>query len=87
MQSGDVGNRCFVGFADMTMGLYVVMQEIALSVCVCGDGWFDLLHIDCSTGVQPHSPPESNQSDWGQLTLLKPAVICTHSTPYRDTLV
>ena len=34
---------------------------------VCGDGWLNLctLITQCATGVQPHSAPESNQSDSG----------------------
>ncbi|CAL8296460.1 unnamed protein product [Lota lota] len=52
-----------------------------LSPSVCGDGWFNLctLIAQCATGVQPHPAPESNQSDSGQVRLLKPAINHTHS--------
>ncbi|CAL8272225.1 unnamed protein product [Lota lota] len=52
-----------------------------LSPSVCGGGWFNLctLIAQCATGVQPHPAPESNQSDSGQVRLLKPAPIHTHS--------
>ncbi|CAL8326343.1 unnamed protein product [Lota lota] len=52
-----------------------------LSLSVCGGGWFNLctLIAQCATGVQPHPAPDSNQSDSGQVRLLKPATIHTHT--------
>ena len=56
------------------------MQEISLRVCGVTAGltcahWL----LNVTTGVQPHPAPESNQSDLGQMRLLKPAIIHTHS--------
>ena len=47
-----------------------------------GDGWLKrcTLIAQRATGVQPHPAPESNQSDSGQVKLLKPAIIHTYPT-------
>ena len=38
--------------------------DVSLSVCVFGDGWFNLstLIAQHATGVQPHPDPESDQT-------------------------
>jgi len=56
-------------------------SAVCVCVCVCGDGWLILcvLITQRTTGVQPHPAPDSNQPDWGQVRLLKPA---THHTPH-----
>ena len=60
------------------------------SVCesVCGDGWFNLctLIVQCTKGVQPHPAPECNQSDSGQVKLLKQTINHTHSQIYTLTV-
>ena len=57
-------HTCFA-LSNQTTGLLYLVLHVAtrLSLSVCGDGWFNLLHIDfgaqCTTGVQPHPAPES----------------------------
>ena len=55
----------------------VLNAAMHLPDCVVGDGWFNLgtLISQCATAEQPH-PSQS----LGQVRLLKPALIHTHST-------
>jgi len=48
--------------------------------CVCGDGWFNLWALTNAPQVCSLSQPQTNQPDWGQVRLLKPATNHTHST-------
>ena len=61
--------------------LYVAMQEITQSMC--GGGWLNqcTLISQCTgvqMSVQPHPASQSNQSDSGQVRLLKPSPTHTH---------
>ena len=51
------------------------------SLAVCGDDWnnWSALIAQRTTGVQPHPAPQSNKADSGQVRLLKPAIIHTHT--------
>ena len=69
----------------MKMVIHAAMEEISLSVC--GDGVLNLcaLIAQCTAGFQPPQAPESNQSGSGQVWLLKPAVIHTHTYTHIHT--
>ena len=51
-------------------------------VCVLMAGLSWVPWLLSTTGVQPHPDPESNQSDSGQVRLLKPAINHTHCTAW-----
>ncbi|CAL8369284.1 unnamed protein product [Gadus morhua 'NCC'] len=57
-------------------GTWQDCSAATLKISPCVRVWRYLFNR--ATGAQPHPAPESNQSDSGQVRLLKPTVIHTH---------